>query len=208
MAVLNVDILRLYNNAFGQIALPFPGGKVGGSVSDAGEFEEFDLIPGEQKDPPLRGSFNFKSPQGGSYFLPVKMGVNPTDLYQLPNEPIMSIRGSKMLKVTPIRRKSGGRGTVKEERSLNDYEITIRGLAINEDENDYPESQIREIRKICESTGVVYLTSYFSKLFNISKVSIKDFDFPRFPANSLRVQPYVINCISDMDFDDYLRLIG
>lgn len=208
MAQLALDLYRLYTQAFGNgIGLPFPGPFDAGVTREGDSFDQVQLIPGEVADPPLKGSFNFKSPQGGTYFLPVKMGKSPTELYQLPNEPIMSIKGSKALKLTAIRRLRGT-GTVKEERSLNDYEITIRGLAINEEANEYPEAQIREIRSICEQNGVVYLTSYFSRLFNINKVSIKDYDFPRFPTNSIRVQPYVINCVSDMDFDDYLRLIG
>lgn len=205
---ISLNLYRLYKQAFGQgVALPFPGPfSKGDQVVTPGDFEELEIIPGVVNDPPLKGAFDFNSPQGGTYFLPVKMGTNPVDLWQLPNEPLMSISGSKMLKVTPIRR-GKGRGTVKEERGLNDYEITIRGLAINEEENDYPEEQMIQIRKLVESAGVVYLTSYVTRLFNVNKVSIKDFDFPRFPANSIRVQPYVIKCLSDMDFDDFQRLI-
>lgn len=209
MAKLAFDIYRLYTQAFGAgVGLPFP-------VIDAREnaivqegFDGLTVVPGVAVDPPLKGDFNFKSPYGASYHLPVKMGSSPvkTAQYQLPNEPIMSIKGSKMLKVTPIRR-GKGRGTVKEERGLNDYQITIRGLAINETSNEYPEAQIKEIRKICESEGVIYITSYLTGLYNVTKVSVKDFDFPRFPGNSMRVQPYVIECISDMDFDDFKRII-
>ncbi len=202
------DIYRLYTQAFGSgVGLPFPGPFGKGSIREGGDFEGMKITPGVVNDPPLKGEFNFQSPQGGSYFLPIKIGTNPTNHWQLPNEPIMSLSGGKMIKETSIRR-GKGRGTVTEERGLKDYQITIRGLAINEEENDYPETQIRNIRRICEHEGVVYLRSYITDLYNVQKISIKDFDFPRFPANSIRVQPYVIQAKSDMDFEDFNRIIN
>lgn len=217
MSEFTLDIGNLYKDVFGieppilqrvRRGAPFPGPLENGESKEGSEFNEIDLSTGGGlQEPPLKGDFNFKSPQGGTYMLPIKIGTTPINHWQFPNEPMVSIKGGKMLKVTPIRR-GKGRGTVTEERGLKDYDITIKGLAINETENDYPEDQIRNIRRICEAEGIVYLKSYLTDLYNISKISIKDFDFPRYSGNSLRVQPYVITAKSDMDFDDFKAIIN
>lgn len=205
------NIKDLYQFTFGgTIAPPFPIVKpelLGKTVAKS--FEETTLNPNTKNRKPVTGDFNFKTPLGGEYKMPVKMGLTPkiSDQYQLPNEPIISISGRKDVKLTTIRRPKG-RGTVKEERSLGDYTIKIQGLCINTEADDYPEDQVTSIRNLYEAKGVVYITNLFTRIFNIQKVSMLKPEFPRNANLSIRVQPYVLTCVSDFDFDDFKAILS
>ena len=74
-------------------------------------------------------------------------GTCDLDGYRLPNEPIVEINGSKTIIKTPI---DGQDGTFKELYSKNDWDITIRGIAVNEDEesDDYPEEIVSKLYQL------------------------------------------------------------
>lgn len=190
------DINQLYFQAFGFVAPPFI--KVAQS------------LPEDKRDNPngtalkrngkVRGNFNFLAPNGAEYRMPTALKIPGGERYQLPNEPIISIKGGKEIKVTSLNR-GNKRGTVKEESNLKDYSISIKGIAINNVEDDFPESDIQKIRRMIEQEGSIEIENYLLRLFNINLAIVQDFDFPRSPNNSFRVQPYTIELMSDEDFE-------
>lgn len=214
---LSIELQDLYNQVYGDLKqipkvfgpvalIPFPKFEEEQSPS-AAPFEEPFTKP--LKDPVLRGDFDFNTKQGGTLHLPVKIGTDPRseNQFQLPNEPLVTIRGSKRVKETTIRR-GKGHGLVTEERGLGGYRITIQGIAINDDANDYPESIVREIRRICEAEGIVYISSFRTEIWNIQKVTIRSWNMPWFQSTRLRFQPYTLDCTSDMDFEDFKRIMN
>ncbi len=157
----------------------------------------------------LNGSFNYRTPLGGSFRLPCRLdhrNLRDIHLYQLPNEPIISVKGGKQITTTNIRRTSGI-GTVKEERALKDFQITIKGIALNTEETAYPTEQITRIKEICTAPGVVYIDCELTSLFGIHQLSIVDFDFPRSAEQNIIYQAYVIRAVSDFDFPDFKKLM-
>lgn len=203
-----LNLSTIYNKVFGTVAVPFPFPRtlaVTKTVSD----EDFtpELNPKLSDTRPLSGDFEFTGMTGNEYFLPTSLGMNDDEYFQLPNEPIISIRGGKMIKSTNIRRGSGS-GSVTEERALKPAEIIIRGICINEETFQYPEEQVTTIRRLCEASGVRYVKNYLASLWGIEKVTIHDWNFMRRGNDTLQMQPYMIKMRQDLDFDDFNAIIN
>lgn len=126
---------------------------------------------------------------GNPFFMPCKI-----DDFQLPNEPLIEISGSKTIIKTPI---DGNEGTFKEHFTKGDYVITIRGICVNEDDtDDYPEEQVRGIRDIIEKQEHVSVTNRLLSFFNIDHLAIESFRFPAVEG-APGMQPYELSCLSD-----------
>lgn len=135
---------------------------------------------------------------GHLLFMPCELDAPPTlGKFQLPNEPIVELRGGKKIVKTEI---DGMDGTFKELFALDDYQITIRGLIVQEDgTNNYPMSDVMRLRDYCEVEHAVNITCAITSYFNATQIVIESWEFPAmegFPG----VQPYVLNCLSDKDF--------
>lgn len=182
MAVKN--LLELYNSAFGYKAAPFKNSGVAAYVPEASKYNTV----GIPEYTVYRQSF-----LGTAFFMPIAIGD-----YQLPNEPIIEISGGKTIIKTPI---DNSDGTFKEVFSLNDYVITIKGIAVDDNNPDnYPEEQVRAIRDLCEAKTNLAVVNRLCSYFNINYLVIESFSFPTIEG-SRDMQPYVLNCISDKIYD-------
>ena len=127
-------------------------------------------------------------------FLPLTI-----DGYTFPIEPMISVKGSKQIKSTFIYHQDIDiSGSVKEQIALKDYEITIQGVLINDQSNDLPQEDIRQIRTICEDVKnpIKEVDNSFLEMFKIFKIAITGFSFPGIPGEQ-NAQSYIINAISD-----------
>lgn len=89
---------------------------------------------------------------------------------------IISIKGKKTIVSTPL---IGRRGSVKELISVDDYEITIKGVLMSYDEH-FPEEQVQQFRELFELNESVELISAISDLVLQldNRIVIKSIDFP------------------------------
>jgi hypothetical protein len=133
---------------------------------------------------------------GTPIFMPVTIGG-----YRLPFEPLVEIGGTKAIVRTPL---AGFNGTVKENMGLDDYAITIRGVVLNEDSDDYPEMEVLRLRAIYESKESLDIVCPLLGLFNINRIAIENI---RLPAEEgiLHYQPYELTGYSDFDVELMLR---
>lgn len=180
------NLADLYQAAFGYIAKPKPAGIGGGAqVQLAQGYDRLDRVEIDK-----RGG---KEGLYGTWIaMPVKLG----DLY-LPNEPLVSVNLAKMIVETAI---DGNDGTFKENYSNGDYQVEIKGLAINDDDPDnYPADIMRGIRGWIEKRTHIPITCALTTLFNINHVAVKGCSFPAY-AGDIGVQPYELHCASDREF--------
>lgn len=185
---MKVDIIKLYQQAFGYVGLPYP--QKNGVISvDIGEDNE--QIP--VKDDAL---YNGVSVFGTPLFMPCQL-----DDYILPNEPIITINGQNTIVKTIL---TGVKGSVKEMINSDDYVIKIQGIIVNEDSDDYPEDDVRKMRKILEKGDVVDISNRLLTLFDIHQVAIESFIFAGIEGNQ-NCQAYEIACISDWPVDLILK---
>jgi hypothetical protein len=134
-----------------------------------------------------------RSTLGTPFFMPCKI-----DGFQLPNEPIVTLRSTKTIIETPI---DGTDGTFKECYANGDYQITIKGIcALDEESDEYPDEQIRAIRKFWDKRTGVDVVCRLLSIYNINHIAIKSIDWPAIEG-APGMQPYQIECLSDKYFD-------
>lgn len=120
----------------------------------------------------------------------------------LPNEPLVSIIGGKQIVKTLL---DGRDGTFKENMALDDYKITIRGICVDEDNpEEYPEDQVRQIRQVYEEKEAVDVVNDLLTLFGINSMVVDTLEIEAI-AGSNGMQAYIINCLSDKEFDLELK---
>lgn len=120
----------------------------------------------------------------------------------LPNEPLVSLSRPKALVRTPI---TGGLGSVKEDMGLEDWEIVIRGIAIDEQNKDrYPEKSVKEIDELHRNLGSLPFECPMTDILNINLITIKRIDFSEI-SGSYQMQPYEISAFSDVDPEEQLK---
>jgi hypothetical protein len=122
----------------------------------------------------------------------------------LPNEPLITLSGSKVIVKTPI---AGGNGTVKEMIGEDDYKISIKGRAVREVAeryrdagglvpDDYPEEWMRTLARLWKINKDVSCQCQLLSYFNITRCVIEDITFPPVPGESGSFY-YEINAVSD-----------
>ena len=117
-----------------------------------------------------------------------------TDWWELPIEPVISIKGSNNI-VTRNIAKSKGRGTVKEYWSQNDYEITVNGIFFSEDFNAYPEADVLRLKELFNAKEALEVKCDLLRIWDIFKIVVTDWDIPFTKGTS--VQAWSFNALSD-----------
>lgn len=177
---------EVYQRAFRHIRLPYP-------VLLA-ESRELGISPGGTIKS-LKGAFRMKSVLNTEYALPTSI-----DEWQFPQEPIISISGSKNTVETQLNRGDRVQNVI-EEVNLNNYQIRIRGVILNELDFDlYPEDDVRKLHEIFKKPGSIDIKNAVATILGISKVVIKDLSFKEVEGY-LGAQAFELECVSDEDFD-------
>jgi hypothetical protein len=200
MAVTQFDITSLYERAFGVSR---------GRSYDSGELykKQITTVPdSEDYQTPsvsstdtgefvrIRQLLNAKLPTGRDIFLPVQIG----DLL-LPNEPTLAIATKKNIVETALVGSTKS-GTVKELIALEDYEITIRGIAINyESKKIYPETQVKDLHTLFRRNEALPIICGLTELLGVKRIVIKEFRLPEMTGVQ-HAQAYELVCVSDAEF--------
>lgn len=170
-----IDIIQLYANVFGYKGLPLP----------------IQPIPIDRVEIP--GGINkamISLYEGKNVFVECEI-----DGYQLPNSPMVSIKGMNSIVRTKL---NGLKGSVKEFITEDDYLITIQGICVNELTEDYPADDVAKIRAFKESHQSLKVSGDIFKLFNIDKIAIESIDFSAKECQQ-SYAPYTITGYSDTD---------
>lgn len=156
---------------------------------------------------------------GREYFMPVKVkyassvgtasgnfgvgvDVSRYESFDLPY-PCIAINSRKLIVETPLTER---RGTVKEVINVQDYQITIKGVAIIKD-NDFPEQWVARLRDLYESSQPISIECALTDIFLLRRdrtgsdnVVITRIDFPEMRGVKHAVA-YQIDCVSDAPFE-------
>lgn len=198
MAQITFDITTLFEKAFGfGRGLPFdpsqanePGirqeqafeGLAGANDEEGTEFVQ------------VRNSLNSTLHDGRTIFMPVRLGG-----LILPNEPSISFSSVKNIVKTPLVG-SSRRGTVKELIAIEDWQVTIRGIAINQESKlVYPEDTVKGLRDLYERNETLEVMCALTNLLGIYRLVIERFDLPEM-VGVQHAQAYQFTCTSDEDF--------
>lgn len=210
MAIYNLN--DLYRYVFNYVAPPYPIGGIPDPMNLLPIKKAPDAallgFPSDEEPKKMNGEFVQDSMLGAELRMPTALRIPGKQAwFQLPNEPIISLIGKKEVVVTPVirsRNEQGKllRGTVKEEMYLDDYTISVRGIAYNTEEDDYPEDVMRQIRLHTEHAGALEIKNYLlNHIFNINLAVVNSYRYPRNEEMPFRGQAYEIGLLSDENFE-------
>lgn len=165
--------------------------------------------------------FYAKDALGHEYFMPVTISYPDTSTassppsgvtgdsrsfaskksWQLPY-PVISIESAKTIVRTQLTER---RGTVKEQINIADYQMTIRGMIL--DESEFPEAAISTLRDIYERNTPLSIQCPLTDIFLLrpdrsgsDQVVISELKLPA-AGSSENVRPYELKLISDEVFN-------
>lgn len=196
MAELNLSIPELFRRAFNTSrGQQYDAGQLNKDEAAAIEYDEQSSAQLEGTEfLSVRNELDAKLPDGRPIFMPVQLGG-----ILLPNEPTISFRKRKRIVETSLvgsRRK----GTVKELISSDDWELTIRGIAVNSQSTlYYPEDQVAQLRELDAREEALDIKSAITSLLGIYRVVIYDVFLPEM-IGIQHAQAYEFKCVSDEDF--------
>lgn len=134
---------------------------------------------------------------GSPYFMRLKLRTASGREYELPNEPLVTVRHKHTIVETATVGKQR-RGTVKEYITAEDYELRIKGLCLGE--GKYPTEEVRTVIALGNETEPLEVVgSRFLELFGIRRIVIKDKDYDEM-AGIPWSQKYEITAVSDEEF--------
>lgn len=198
MADFTLDIETLFKSAFGLgRGKPFDHRQIKEPV--VGAQPPYEAVPAARDAEgtefvQMRNSLPAALPSGRTLFMPMRLGG-----VMLPNEPSISISSRKNIVETALAG-STRRGTVKELISIEDWQVTIRGVAINfESRLVYPEDQVKALRDLYERNESLTVACALTNLLGIYRLVIRDFELPEM-IGVQHAQAYQFNCTSDEDF--------
>jgi len=184
-----IGLEKIFRDTWGYIGLPFP------------EFIT-EGIPERVKNSMLGVPFYTKNSNGRELFMPIWLSENDRDSkeYLLPNT-VMSLSNKKEIVTTKLVNRDG---SVKEEISLNDWEIDIKGVLVSND-NSYPEKDFTKINEWFKNRIALNIQNARTAicLAGGEKVVITDLRFPEIRGFE-NTQPYELKLISDIEFSLYI----
>lgn len=122
-------------------------------------------------------------------------GVIPE--YTFPYEILLEVSQTKKITSTEV---VGRDGEILEYVGLSNYQISIKGFVINYATQDYPDAQVRALKRILDIPQSMKVSSLFLNRLGIDRITIKDHNIPMLEGH-LQVQPFTINAVSDAPYE-------
>jgi hypothetical protein len=137
---------------------------------------------------------------GATMQMPVRLGLkrDGSDLWTLPIEPIISVRGRNLIVRRNISKKKGV-GSVKELWSQDDYSISIRGIFISSVSGEFPESDLSTLKRLLEAKQSLVISCKLTDILGVTLVAVEDWELPE--TSGLENQYYRLSGYSDQDFE-------
>ncbi len=125
--------------------------------------------------------------------------------------PVLTLQGSINVVETAV---AGLNGSIKEIASVNDYSVNIKGFLVSNEftevvqdglqyrlnPNDFPEKQLRQLRRFFEAKKAVNVKeSRLLSFFNIKKLLFKSINFPELEGYAYII-PFEAETVSDSEY--------
>lgn len=186
MATNSFNLIELYSKVFNikgvRFAIPATDGRA------QGIFNQYDAL-----QLPTLSRAKALSVLGTPIYEQITFSIPNRPDYTFPDWPLLDIAATKQIIKTPIK---GRNGTVKEYIAIDDYQITIRGILINYDNEDYPEDLVEQLHDIFKQNTAMRVTTPVLNLLDINNIVITDLRLPEVEGYN-NIQPFVIQALSD-----------
>lgn len=201
------DTASLFEVFFGYRALPYPGvifNRMKGDteIRQAEEYQ-FEIATPHLKEQLMSNKgvkYYAKNTLGNLMFMPVTLTpTGGTDI--LLENTVISLTCKKTIVETPL---VARRGTVKEEISINDWDIDIKGIIVGQ--KNYPESEVDKLKELFEANEALKINNVLTSIFlnGQEKVVVKSLELGD-NRGMEHVQPFTMQLVSDTEFDLYIE---
>lgn len=118
------------------------------------------------------------------------------DGWTFPVDPLISVSGANTIVQTQM---SDGAGPVVEEVASEGYLLTIRGMLINEDNDDYPFDQVARLHNMRSKMGGLEIkNNIINRCYGIDRIVIRNLMVPA-EEGVQSMQAFTITAVSDRD---------
>ena len=185
------DLNAIYERIYGYVAPVFPASTNLSQLLPSSPMGTINALVEQYK----------KTLIGTEMLMPLSIGVPNSPIWEVPTEPMVSIKGGhKIIRRFPNRSTKGG--SIKERWSSDDYKITIKGFLIEFSKDKYPEPYVKRLREICQHKEAIKVENTLFRIFGIERIVIESYDIPF--TQGLPIQGYTINAYSDELFNSLL----
>ena len=192
----NFNIKDILLDVIGYKGLPYPGVWLpAADRSESGDGYEYDgETAGEKTNTDLGSVLRKKDAMGRYYFMPVVLEHKGKE-YEIPNA-VISFTGKKNIVETAM---VGRKGSVKELISLDDYEISILGVALSD---NFPEAPLTELNELYNINESVILKCALTDIFleEDDRVVIRSMDISDMKGTET-VQIFKMELVTDRSFE-------
>lgn len=196
------DLQGIFKSVWGYTATPLlfalqnkVENKIFGKESGSDGFT-FSEVP-ERREYNIKGSpFYGLNNNGNEVFLPIWLIRADGTKFMLQNT-VSSIVSKKTIVETPL---VNQQGSVKEEISMNDWDLNVKGIIVSPD-GDYPDQQVFDLKQIYKSSESLDIENARTSLLfeDNEKIVIKNLKFPELKGMK-NVQAFECDIISDIEF--------
>lgn len=195
-----INLSELFQRTFGSKPYQVP------KPSESTQESELFSVPQKSSSNKFTNKGSLLSEQllGVEIMLPVKFFDAGKLLMSLPYT-VVKIGFKKIIVETPLNDRIG---SVKEEFSIDDYTIDIKGFLIDEN-REFPEAQLSQLRELCETSHALTLDNALTNIFLTNPVLSEDeqrrvviysLDIQEVQGGRIYVRPFTMNLKSDAVF--------
>ncbi|MEI6900643.1 MAG: DUF6046 domain-containing protein [Bacteroidota bacterium] len=204
MAKVEYDIAKLFEVVFNYRMAPYPLLVAGAPAIQAG-WKSYTSIPVPVKHEDYEITMNVprktsnlgyelyaKNLLGVEMFMPITLGG------LLLQNTIMSLHLKTTIVETPLINR---KGTVKEQISIDDWDIRIKGMIVAKD-NEYPDDEVKKLYDVIRKDEALEIKSVLTSICLASdeKVVVKDFSLSEMRGIQ-HAQGFEMNLVSDLKFE-------
>ena len=196
------DLKDIFKSVWGYAAPPFLFSlqntvekKLFGSSSESSDYSF--ATPSERREYNIKGSpFYGMNSNGNEVFLPIWLIKADGTMFMLQNT-VSSIASKKTIVETPL---VNQQGSVKEEISMNDWDLNVKGIIVSSD-GDYPDQLVFDLKELYKSGESLDIENARTSLLfeDNEKVVIRNLKFPELKGMK-NVQAFEMDITSDIAF--------
>lgn len=135
---------------------------------------------------------------GVQMLMPVEIGPVGGERFLFPLEPLVSVRGRKIITRRMIAKRRGI-GSVKELWAIDDWEVTISGHLYDPEFEGFPTELVSTLKGIYMSDKMLDVSCALLGAVGIFNMCIEYLELPGTPG--IQRQDFLIRGYSDQDFD-------
>ena len=198
-----IDLHKIFKDTWGYVGLPYPEIIAVRGMPQKYDTDKYSFSPKYKVKHSQQGvSIRTNNENGVEIFMPVWLSKLDREAmqYLLPNT-MMSITSKKNIVTTTLVNRDG---TVKEEISMGDWEINIRGVLVGR-EDFYPDGEKQILVDWYKEKATFNIQNARTAicLSENEKVVITELRFPEIRGYE-NTQPYELKLLSDVEFSLFI----